>query len=176
MLLPSSTHPLWARFLDLIIPVLSHLIPSPTLELEYISECLWPIYTASLPPHQEQNLLNKPYADPTNPPPPLNVNMKLLTELKHSMSVPLAMTIEELLTRRIGRYNFTTTKSKTDHGVLETCSKFLIVAGYCASYNPPKSDQRLFGRIGVDGKRRRGGATRRAGYGRTRIGKVRLVS
>ena len=55
-------------------------------------------------------------------------------------------------------------------------AKFLLVAGYCASYNPAKSDLRLFGRgTGPDGKRRRGGGTRRAGYGRTRVGKVKRL-
>ena len=58
---------------------------------------------------------------------------------------------------------------------LPLCAKFLLVAAYCASYNPAKSDVRLFGRgTGPDGKRRRGGAgsTRRAGYGKVRMGKV----
>jgi len=51
--------------------------------------------------------------------------------------------------------------------------KFLLVAGYCASYNPAKSDMRLFGRAtGPDRRLKKGGGTRRAGYGRVRIGKV----
>lgn len=57
---------------------------------------------------------------------------------------------------------------------LSLCAKYLIVAAYCASYNPPKSDLRLFGRgTGPEGKRKKGGGTRRAGYGRVRLGKVR---
>ncbi|KAL7421631.1 hypothetical protein Q5752_003400 [Cryptotrichosporon argae] len=56
---------------------------------------------------------------------------------------------------------------------LPTAARFLVVAAYCASYNPAKSDLRLFGRgVGADRKRKRGGGTRRAGYGRTRVGKV----
>jgi origin recognition complex subunit 5 len=56
---------------------------------------------------------------------------------------------------------------------LPVVGRYLVVAAYCASYNPVKSDLRLFGRgAGIDGKRRRGGGTRRVGYGRTRVGKV----
>ena len=192
-LLASSTHPLWPRFLDLIIPVLGNFTPSPQLELEYVAEALWPVYTRNLPDHLEQNLLGRPYPDPANPPPQLQISIKLLTDLKHAMAVPLAVASEELLTRKIGITNFAdslkraggagatpsrfagiTAKTIGEGGLaadLGFCSKVLVVAAYCASYNPPKSDQRLFGRIGTDGKRRRGGA-RRAGYGRTRVGKV----
>lgn len=54
--------------------------------------------------------------------------------------------------------------------------RYLVVAGYLAGQNPAKSDLRLFGRgLGVDGKRKRGGGTRRAGYGRVKVGKVGSV-
>lgn len=54
-------------------------------------------------------------------------------------------------------------------------AKYLLVAGYCASYNPAKSDLRLFGRgTGPEGRKKKGGGTRRAGYGRVRIGKVSI--
>lgn len=56
---------------------------------------------------------------------------------------------------------------------LPLVARYLLVAGYCASYNPAKSDLRLFGRAtGPDRKMKKGGGTRRAGYGRVRIGKV----
>lgn len=51
--------------------------------------------------------------------------------------------------------------------------KYLLVAAYCGSYNPAKTDLRLFGRaVGPNGKKKKGGGTRRAGYGRVRMGKV----
>ena len=115
--------------------------------------------------------------------------MRLLTDLKHQMSIPLAAATEDLLTGSMGRDEFV--KSMLARGAqlrspssrvvrsldglkdLPISSKFLLVAGYCASYNPAKSDIRLFGRgTGPDGKRRRGGGTRRAGYGKTRVGKA----
>lgn len=165
------------------------LVTAPAAQLEDLAEALWPVYTSILPPHSEQTLLQKPYPDPDNPPPPLHVNVKLLTDLKHHMSIPLAAAIEDLLPGTTGRREFTrsmldrpnaTTYSPSRHkapsgglaGRLPLCAKYILVAAYCASYNPAKSDLRLFGRVSADGKRKRGGGTRRAGYGRTRIGKV----
>lgn len=189
-LLPASSHPLWSRFLELILASLLHLTSSPIAELEYIAEALWPLYTSALPPHLEQDLLGKPYPDPKNPPVPLVANIKLLTDLKHALAVPLAVAAEDLITRRVGVEEFRDAMRRPVPGTpsralarasqagqglvadLALCGKYLVVAGYCASYNPAKSDQRLFGRIGADGKRRRGGGNRRAGYGRMRIGKV----
>lgn len=190
-LLPASSHPLWSRFLELILASLLHLTSSPITELEYIAEALWPLYTSALPPHLEQDLLGKPYPDPDKPPPALVANIKLLTDLKHALAVPLAVAAEDLLTRRVGVDEFRETMRRPVPGTpsralarasqagqglvadLALCGKYLVVAGYCASYNPAKSDQRLFGRIGADGKKRRGGGNRRAGYGRMRVGKVR---
>ena len=57
-------------------------------------------------------------------------------------------------------------------------AKFLLIASYLASQNPPRTDLRLFGRgLTADGKKKKGGGTRRAGYGRVKVGKVpqRLV-
>lgn len=186
---PASSHPLWSRFLDLLLSSLLHLTSSPITELEYASQALWPIYTSSLPPHLEQNQLNKLYPDPDKPPEPLMTSVKLLTDLKHNLAVPLAVAAEELLTRRTGISGFreratraipgtpsrTPTRSADPGGLagdMSLCTKFLVVAAYCASYNPAKTDLRLFGRMSSDGKRLRGGGMRRAGYGRTRIGKV----
>jgi origin recognition complex subunit 5 len=188
--LPGNAHPLYSRFLDLILAALLHLTLSPLPELEYVAEALWPIYTSPLPTHYEQTLLGRPYPNPDNPPDPLGITIKMLTDLKHGLTVPLALAAEELLTRKAGieamkdaakrpllpgTPSRTPSRAPANQGLsadLALCAKYLVVAGYCASYNPAKSDQRLFGRIGVDGKRKRGGGTRRAGYGRTRIGKV----
>ena len=189
ILLPGNSHPLYSRFLDLILAALLHLTPHPLPELEYVAEALWPIYTTPLPPHAEQTSLGRPYTDPDDPPAPLGITIKMLTDLKHGLTVPLALASEELLTRKAGieamkdaakrplpgTPSRTPSRAHTSQGLsadLALCAKYLVIAGYCASYNPAKSDQRLFGRIGVDGKRKRGGGTRRAGYGRTRIGKV----
>ena len=189
-LLPGNAHPLYSRFLDLILAALLHLTPNPLPELEYVAEALWPIYTSPLPLHFEQTLLGRPSPDTENPPEPLGITIKMLTDLKHGLTVPLALAAEELLTRRAGieamkdaakrplvpgTPSRTSSRAAPNQGLaadLALCAKYLVVAGYCASYNPAKSDQRLFGRIGVDGKRKRGGGTRRAGYGRTRVGKV----
>ena len=147
--------------------------------MDYLAEALWPIYTSSLPPHLEQKLLNRPYPDPDNPPPQLSITVKLLTDLKHQTSLPLAAAVESVLPRLTGRREFTETMLRSrvlpkPAGLeLPLCARYLLVAGYCASYNPAKSDLRMFGRsTGPDGKRRKGGGTRRAGYGRTRIGKA----
>lgn len=190
---PASSHPLWPRFLDLLLSSLLHLTSSPISELEYASQALWPLYTATLPPHAEQDLLGKLYPDPEIPPEPLVLSVKLLTDLKHNLAVPLAVAAEELLTRRTGISGFkdratrvvpgTPSRTPTRQpieanlaGDMSTCTKFLVVAAYCASYNPVKTDLRLFGRLSADGTRRRGGGLRRAGYGKTRIGKVSHTS
>lgn len=189
--MPKTPHPLYSRFLDLIISSLYSITCLPQ-EVEYISTLLWPIYTALLPPHAEQTLLGRSHDDATNPPPPLLVTVKLLTELKHQLSLPLAAAIEAVLTRQTGHQQFQQamtppTSTTFDFALapkrtiprppaldLPLCAKYLMVAAYCASYNPPKSDLRLFGRgTGPDGKRKKGGGTRRAGYGRVRMGKVR---
>ena len=185
-MLPGSSHPLYPRFLDLLIATILPLISSPILDLDYIAEALWPIYTASLPPHAEQLVLDKPYPDPNNPPPPLPITVKLLTDLKHQMAIPIAAAIEDLIPRQVGPAEFTAAMIPRPRQIhrsvpkgaslamgLPLCAQYLIIAGYCASYNPAKSDLRLFGRgTGPDGKKRRGGGTRRAGYGRVRVGKV----
>jgi len=161
----------------LILSTLLPLTSSPS-EIEYISQTLWPIYTATLPPHYEQHLLNRPYPEPT--PPPLAITVKLLTDLKHQLSLPLTAAIESVLTRQIGRREFGDAMiarkvvPKAPGMEVPLVGKYLLVAGYCASYNPAKSDMRLFGRAtGPDRRLKKGGGTRRAGYGRVRIGKVR---
>jgi origin recognition complex subunit 5 len=187
-MLPASEHPVWPRFLDLLLATLSPLLPSsPPSELAYLASALWPIYTSSLPPHFEQHLLHRPYPDPSLPPPPLAITVKLLTDLKAAMAVPLAAAIEFVLPRLSGSAEFTDALLPRPGDVLgikrgvprppplelPLVARFLVVAAYCASYNPAKSDLRLFGRaVGGDGKRKRGGGTRRAGYGRVRMGKV----
>lgn len=184
----ASSHPLWPRFLDLLLSSLLHLTSSPLAELEYASEALWPIYTSALPPHLEHEQLGRPFPDPDNPPEALVMSVKLLTDLKHNLAVPLAIAAEELITRRTGISGFKERTSRAVPGTpsrtpgknvdgglagdMSLCTRFLVVAAYCASYNPAKTDLRLFGRMTSDGKRLRGGGQRRAGYGRTRIGKV----
>lgn len=169
--------------------ILSTLLPLTSLpsEIDFLSTALWPIYTSSLPPHAEQTSLGRPYPDPENPPPPLLITVKLLTDLKHQLTLPLTASIEDLLTRQIGRSEFTDAMlapaletGRTRRMVpkapgleISIIEKYLLVAGYCASYNPAKSDLRLFGRgTGPEGRRKKGGGTRRAGYGRVRVGKV----
>lgn len=178
-----TSHPLYPRFLDLILSTLLPLTSLPS-EIEYLSSTLWPIYTSTLPPHFEQYLLKRPYPDPSSPPPPLSVTVKLLTDLKHQLSLPLTAAIESVLTRQIGRREFESAMNlvggrkgvpKPPGMELPVVAKYLLVAGYCASYNPAKSDMRLFGRgTGPDRRTKKGGGTRRAGYGRVRIGKVGL--
>ncbi|ORY21095.1 origin recognition complex subunit 5 C-terminus-domain-containing protein [Naematelia encephala] len=197
-LVPCSEHPLWPRFLDLILSTLHPLLPSPLPTLFHLAEALWPLYTSPLPPHLEMTFLGlslpqTPHEQPQpQPPPPLEITLKLLTDLKHHLSLPLSAAIETLLPLQLGSHEFTHSLLPTPDGQrrgiahlpkpppldLGTAAKFLVVAAYCASYNPAKSDLRLFGRsVGVDGRKRRGGGMRRAGYGRVRIGKVpqRLV-
>jgi origin recognition complex subunit 5 len=191
LLASGSDHPLYPRFLDLLIATFGSLAPtSPPSEIEYVASSLWPIYTAALPPHAEMTLLGRAYPDAANPPPPLDLSVRLLAELKHQLSLALAAATESVLPRTAGRSEFT--RALMPFGAdgaprhasqrvvprpppleLPLAAKFLLVAAYCASYNPVKSDVRLFGRgTGPDGRRRRGGGTRRAGYGRTRVGKV----
>lgn len=191
LLRPGSEHPLYPRFLDLIIATMAHLVPtSPPSELDYVATALWPLYTATLPPHAEMTLLGKRYPDESNSPPPLAITVRLLTDLKHQLSLALASAAESVLPRTTGRAEFTRALIPfTPEGLprptsvrsvprpppleLPRAAQFLLVAAYCASYNPAKTDVRLFGRgTGPDGRRRRGGGTRRAGYGRVRVGKV----
>ncbi|WVW83954.1 hypothetical protein I302_105977 [Kwoniella bestiolae CBS 10118] len=186
-LLPSSPHPLWPRFLDLLLSTVHSLCSPPIEEIQYLSQSLWPIYTSTLPPHYSMIHLGQPYPNPSNPPPEIEVTIKLLTDLKHQLSLSLASAIENLLPRTIGTHEFTQALlPKTQNGIpltrslpkppsmnLSSVEKFLLVASYAGSYNPGKSDIRLFGRTaGVEGKRKKGGGTRRAGYGRVRAGKV----
>lgn len=187
-LISTSTHPLYPRFLDLILSTLLPLTSLPS-EIDYLSTALWPIYTSSLPAHLEQISLGRPYPDPSAPPPPLPITVKLLTDLKHQLTLPLTAAIEDVLTRQIGRSDFTnamlapaTSEGRVRRTVpkapgleVSMIEKYLLVAGYCASYNPAKSDLRLFGRgTGPEGRKKKGGGTRRAGYGRVRIGKASL--
>ncbi|KAK8864440.1 hypothetical protein IAR55_001689 [Kwoniella newhampshirensis] len=182
-LLPGSAHPLYPRFLDLLISTVLPLVTSPISELHYLALSLWPIYTSTLPPHLEMTLLSLQFPDPESPPEPLNITIKLLTDLKHQLSLALAAAIENLIPRQIGGYEFQQAMTpgpgkarilpKLPSLEMPLAARFLLVGAYCASYNPAKSDVRLFGRAaGVSGKRKKGGGTRRAGYGRTRVGKV----
>ncbi|WVO16167.1 hypothetical protein L204_103837 [Cryptococcus depauperatus] len=182
-LLLATSHPLYRHFLDLVLSTILSLVTPPIEELHYLSFSLWPLYTSTLPPHMEMTLLGLSFADPDNPPPPLNITIKLLTDLKHQLQLPLASAIESLLPRFIGHHCFTQsllpssnkaqTLPKLPGLELPLAAQFLLVAAYCGSYNPANSDVRLFGRgVGADRKKRRGGGTRRAGYGKVRIGKV----
>lgn len=186
----SSTHPLYPRFVELLLAAMGNLAPhSPPSDYDYVASALWPLYTATLPPHAEMSLLGKEYPE-GEVPPALVINNKLLTDLKSQLSFALAAAIENVLPRMTGREEFTRAMMPVDEdgnprpiaqrsiprppGLdLPVAARFLVIAAYCASYNPAKSDLRLFGRgTGPDGKRRRGGGTRRPGYGRTRVGKV----
>lgn len=185
-LLGGSSHPLYPRFVDLLLASLGQL--APPSEVAFAADALWPLYTATLPPHAEQELLGR--APPPDGTPPLSVTVKLLTDLKHQLALALSVAAESLLPRTVSRSDFvralnplasdgsprpvTARTIPRPPGLdLPLAAQFLLVAAYCASYNPAKSDVRLFGRgTGPDGKRRRGGGVRRAGYGRTRVGKV----
>lgn len=210
-LLPCSKHPLWPRFLDLLLSSVLSICQPKIEELHYLSLSLWPIYTSNLPPHKSMiHLPNQSYPISNGViPEEIEITIKLLTDLKHKLSLSLASSIENLLPRLIGSHEFTksllpksttnnsnttnTSSSISDFGRLGSglglgsslpkppsmeltlIEKFLLVAAYTASYNPPKSDIRLFGRGAlIDGKRKKGGGTRRTGYGRVRIGKVSI--
>lgn len=187
-LLPSSPHPLFPRFLDLLVVTALPLLQPGTAvsELHLLASALWPIYTAFLPPHAEQIHLRRPYPDDADPPPPLQITLRLLTDLKTQIALPLQAAIESLLTRQVGRAEFTaalTPRAGVSAGravpppppamQISELGKYLVVAAYCGSYNPAKSDLRLFGRgVGSEVRKKKGGGTRRAGYGRVRAGKV----
>lgn len=190
-MLPGSEHPLYPRFLDLLLATIGNLAPtSPPSDIDYLAGALWPLYTASLPPHAEMTLLGKAYPDPLNPPGPLTIDIRLLTSLKHQLSFALAAATESVLPRQCGRAEFIRALAPFNHDGtprlmsartvpqlppldLPLAAKYLLVSAYCASYNPIKTDVRLFGRgTGPDGRRRKGGAVRRAGYGKARVGKV----
>ena len=55
VLSPASEHPLFARFLDLLLATLLPLSPYPLQDLEHHAEPLWQIYTSRLPSHLEAN-------------------------------------------------------------------------------------------------------------------------
>ncbi|WWC70029.1 uncharacterized protein I206_103973 [Kwoniella pini CBS 10737] len=196
ILISASPHPLWSRFLDLLLSTTLSLCYPSIEEISYLAEALWPIYTSKLNPHFSMIHLNQSYPDPLNPPKELEINLKLLTDLKYQLSLSLTSSIENLLPRQIGlnefKKSFLPSNSTStfdfvignNNGIgknlpklpnieLNNIENFLLVASYCASYNPPKSDIKLFGRSsGPIGKRKKGGGFRRAGYGRVRIGKV----
>lgn len=185
-LLSSSPHPLFPRFLDLLVVTALPLLPPGTAasELHLLASALWPIYTAFLPPHAEQIHLGRAQGDRGVSAPPLQITLKLLTDLKAQIALPLQAAIESLLTRQVGRSEFTAALQpragiatrgipKAPTMQLPELGKYLVVAAYCGSYNPAKSDLRLFGRgVGSDARKKKGGGTRRAGYGRVRAGKV----
>ncbi|WVQ72459.1 hypothetical protein IAR50_002011 [Cryptococcus sp. DSM 104548] len=185
-LLPACPHPLWPKFVELLLATTLSLLTPPVAELAHIAASLWPLYTSDLPPHAEMGVLGLRYPDPANPPPKLEISLRLLTDLTRSIKLPLAAAVETLIPRQIGTYEFTSALSKRSATTsaqdalpklppleLSMTEKFLLVAAYCASYNPATSDIRLFGRgVGENGRKKRGGGMRRAGYGKVRAGKV----
>lgn len=216
-LLSASSHPLWPHFLNLFLATFYPLVHG-LQELAYLAGPLWEIYTAALPPHAESALLMATHKSsgeregtegegeedgPSHLPPKapkLEITVKLLTDLKYALSLPLTLAIEHLLPRRISPREFVHFLRPSPAGTAPTdprallaarakkgipklpgldipvVGRYLIVAGYLAGQNPAKSDLRLFGRgMGVDGKRKRGGGTRRAGYGKVKVGKVSYI-
>ncbi|ADV20319.1 Conserved hypothetical protein [Cryptococcus gattii WM276] len=182
-LLPASSHPLYPRFLDLLLSTILPLVTPPIEELHYLSQSLWPLYTSVLPPHREMTHLGLPYPDPVKPPPKLAIDVKLFTTLQHHIALPLASAVESLLPRQIGHLEFISALRphpgkeralpRLPERPLPLAARILLIAAYCASYNPSKTDSRLFGRANLaGGKRKKGGGTRRAGYGKVRMGKV----
>ncbi|OXH19389.1 origin recognition complex subunit 5 [Cryptococcus neoformans A1-35-8] len=182
-LLPASSHPLYPRFLDLLLSTILPLVTPPIEELHYLSKSLWPLYTSTLPPHYEMIHLGLSYPDPAKPPPKLAINVKLFTTLQHHIALPLASAVESLLPRQIGHQEFISALRprpgkeralpRLPERPLPLAARLLLIAAYCASYNPSKTDSRLFGRgHSASGKRKKGGGTRRTGYGRVRMGKV----
>lgn len=182
-LLPASSHPLYPRFLDLLLSTILPLVTPPIEELHYLSQSLWPLYTSALHPHHEMTHLGLPYPDPVKPPPKLVIDVKLFTTLQHHIALPLASAVESLLPRQIGHLEFKSALRphpgkeralpRLPERPLPLAARILLIAAYCASYNPSKTDSRLFGRANLaGGKRKKGGGTRRAGYGKVRMGKV----
>lgn len=206
------THPLWPHFCNLLLASFAHLAPTAA-ELSFLAEPLWTLYTAKLPPHAEQHLLRPVpklgmgngdgHANELNgdAPQPLDITVKLLTDLKYAISPAFASASESLLSGGVGRSTFLASllpassldPSDPDGMGMDNplagpskrslprapsvnvpyVAKFLLIAAYLASQNPPRTDLRLFGRgLTADGKRKKGGGTRRAGYGRVKVGKV----
>jgi origin recognition complex subunit 5 len=183
----NNAHPLYPRFLELLLASIYNLLPAALpAELEVIALTLWPIYTASLPTHAEQHLLPHRQAAPDAL--PLTITVKLLTDLKVSSAYAMTAAIETLLPQKIGRDEFqkafmaasssAPSLPKAAPVELGLYAKYLLVAGYLASYNPAASDLKMFGRgtEATGGKKRRGGGNRRGGYGKARVGKVSSCS
>lgn len=165
-LLPASSHPLYPRFLDLLLSTILPLVTPPIEELHYLSKSLWPLYTSTLPPHYEMIHLGLSYPDPAKPPPKLAINVKLFTTLQHHIALPLASAVESLLPRQIGHQEFISALRprpgkeralpRLPERPLPLAARLLLIAAYCASYNPSKTDSRLFGRgHSASGKRKK---------------------
>ncbi|KAH9177639.1 putative origin recognition complex, subunit 5-like protein [Lactarius sanguifluus] len=163
---PHAYHPalaqFYAQYVDALCSICAPFTHDPH-ELSYVAAAQWPSFVAPvLDAQRDANQFH---------PIPEDVRMRLLRVFLPSFTAAL----EALLPRRMHARTWSQTPDVTDgpasdeKGVemtissLSTLQKYILLAGFLASSNPPRTDMRMFARSReTRSRRRRGGGTRKA--------------
>ncbi|KAH9006447.1 putative origin recognition complex, subunit 5-like protein [Lactarius hatsudake] len=163
---PHAYHPalaqFYAQYVDALCSICAPFTRDPH-ELSYVAAAQWPSFVAPvLDAQRDANQFH---------PIPEDVRMRLLRVFLPSFTAAL----EALLPRRMHARTWSQTPDVTDgpasdeKGVettissLSTLQKYILLAAFLASSNPPRTDMRMFARSReTRSRRRRGGGTRKA--------------
>ncbi|KAI9441371.1 putative origin recognition complex, subunit 5-like protein [Lactarius indigo] len=163
---PHAYHPalaqFYAQYVDALCSICAPFTRDPH-ELSYVAAAQWPNFVAPvLDAQRDANQFH---------PIPEDVRMRLLRVFLPSFTAAL----EALLPRRMHARTWSQTPDVTDgpasdeKGVettissLSTLQKYILLAAFLASSNPPRTDMRMFARSReTRSRRRRGGGTRKA--------------
>ena len=163
---PHAYHPalaqLYAQYVDALCSICTPFTRDP-LELSYVAAAQWPSFVS--PVLEAQKDANQFH------PVPEDVRMRLVRAFLPSFTAAL----EALYPRRMHARTWSQTPDITDGPESDektvdvaTCSlsvlqKYILLAAFLASSNPPRTDMRMFARSReTRSKRRRGGGTRKA--------------
>ncbi len=163
---PHAYHPslaqLYAQYVDALCSICAPFTCDPQ-ELSYVAAAQWPSFVAPVLESQRD-------ADQFHPIPE-DVRLRLLRVFLPSFTAAL----EALLPRRMHARKWSQTPDVifglasgekdigSAVGSLSSLQKFILLAAFLASSNPPRTDMRMFARSReTRSKRRRGGGTRKA--------------
>ena len=161
---PHAYHPalaqLYAQYADALYSICSPFTRDPH-ELAYVAAAQWPSFIA--PVLEAQKGAAEFHTLPED------VRLRLLRVFLPSFTAAL----EALLPRRTHAHAWSRMPPKEDPGIdernvdmgtrsLPTLQKYILLAAFLASSNPPRTDMRMFARSReTRSKRRRGGGTRK---------------
>ncbi|KAL5521206.1 hypothetical protein ACEPAG_9129 [Sanghuangporus baumii] len=183
----SSLEPLFRHFVEAVFDVCSPFVSDP-IELAYIVAARWPGFVSPVL-EDWKHLEEGPFVGPSEAariqllrifnPTLMNAVENLYprsmerTEWSTANSFPMGFGLDDLRRAQLPSVSDPSIDATSSVSKLPVLSMFILMASFLASYNPAKTDYRMFGRSSDEKSRRRrkGGGTRK-----TKSGAIAKVS